>query len=222
MLALGLPQRPAHFWFDRKGSGMTTTHRHPHAPHARRSWAGLDIQTHQRRTTDNYLALRDLAPDLPIIPVIQGRSTSDYLRLVDRYHRLGVSLAPQRLVGIGSVCRRQHTAQIHTIIATLHALGLRLHGFGVKTGGLTRYGPLLTSADSMAWSYAGRHTPGCRPGHRSESNCSTYALAYYHRIHKTTIGDRAAASGEFLRPAGVDEPLQAARSHRRRRTGCRR
>ncbi|MBQ1164408.1 hypothetical protein KBZ21_41190, partial [Streptomyces sp. A73] len=41
------------------------------------------------------------------------------------------------------------------IVATLHSHGLRLHGFGVKTQGLSDYGPSLYSADSMAWSVDG-------------------------------------------------------------------
>ncbi|MGY1934348.1 deazapurine DNA modification protein DpdA family protein [Nocardia gipuzkoensis] len=34
--------------------------------------------------------------------------------------------------------------------------GIRLHGLGVETTGLSRYGALLSSADSMAWSYCAR------------------------------------------------------------------
>lgn len=40
---------------------------------------GLTVGEHQRRTVENFLELRELAPDLPFIPVLQGWSTSDYL-----------------------------------------------------------------------------------------------------------------------------------------------
>lgn len=53
------------------------------------------------------------------------------------------------LVGLGSVCRRQSTAEIGIIAGTLHAMGLKLHGFGVKREGLARYGHCLSSSDSM-------------------------------------------------------------------------
>jgi hypothetical protein len=36
----------------------------------------LSVAEHQRRTVANYAQLRDLAPDLPIIPVVQGWSDS--------------------------------------------------------------------------------------------------------------------------------------------------
>ncbi|MBQ1165928.1 hypothetical protein KBZ21_48900, partial [Streptomyces sp. A73] len=65
-------------------------------------------------------------------------------------------LAAEPIVGLGSVCRRQATSEINEIVATLHSHGLRLHGFGVNTQGLSDYGPSLYSADSMAWSVDGR------------------------------------------------------------------
>src|SRR5262249_55262035 len=46
---------------------------------------GLSVDEHQRLTVENWLALRDLAPDLPIIPVLQGWDVDDYLRCIERY-----------------------------------------------------------------------------------------------------------------------------------------
>jgi hypothetical protein len=153
---------------------------------------GLTVVEHQRRTVDNYLHLRELAPDLPIIPVVQGDTPSAYLRCVDRYHRAGVDLTRARLVGVGSICRRQSTTQVGDILPGLHRLGVtRLHGFGVKTAGLARYGHLLASADSMAWSAEARRRPalpGCR--HRNCANCHRYALTWRHRV--VAITTRAA------------------------------
>jgi hypothetical protein len=71
--------------------------------------------------------------------------------------------------------RRQHTAEVEQIMRTLAARGLRLHGFGVKTTGLARYATVLASADSMAWSFRGRHVPGCSPSHRTE-----FSPSYLH------------------------------------------
>ena len=44
---------------------------------------GLTIPDHQRLTVDNYLTLRYLAADLPIIPVLQGQTLDDYQRCAD-------------------------------------------------------------------------------------------------------------------------------------------
>lgn len=139
---------------------------------------GLSVAKHQARTVENYERLRDMAPDLPFVPVLQGWSLDDYRRCADRYASRGVDLLAEPTVGIGSVCRRQATREIGAVVETLAADGIRLHGFGVKLQGLRAYSQHLASADSMAWSYSGRHRPGCGPSHKSESNCLKYALAW--------------------------------------------
>lgn len=145
----------------------------------------LSVLEHQRRTVENYFHLRDLAPDLPIIPVLQGWTLVDYLTCVDLYDDAGIDLTALPLVGLGSVCRRQSTTEIEQIVTTLAGLGIRLHGFGVKTRGLDRYGHLLTSADSMAWSAEARWLqqplPGCT-GHKNCANCPRYAYQWHQRI----------------------------------------
>jgi hypothetical protein len=78
--------------------------------------------------------------------------------------------------------RSQHTADVEQIMRTLAARGLRLHGFGVKTTGLSRYAEVLSSSDSAAWSLRGRYVPGCTPSHRTESNCLRFALAWHDRL----------------------------------------
>lgn len=137
---------------------------------------GLSVMEHQKRTVVNYLELRSLAPDLPFIPVLQGWELGDYLRCVDMYYAAGVPLAELPTVGIGSVCRRQATDEIGEIVQAMSGLGIQLHGFGVKKQGLRKYSKYLASADSMAWSYGGRHKPGCSPTHKTEANCVPYAL----------------------------------------------
>ena len=140
---------------------------------------GLTVAEHQRQTVANYLLLRQLAPDLPWVPVVQGWTVADYLRCVELYGERGVDLRTLPLVGLGSVCRRQGTEEIAEVVHALWSLGLRLHGFGVKSAGLRRCGKWLTSADSMAWSMEARRgdpLPGCR--HASCANCLRYALMW--------------------------------------------
>jgi hypothetical protein len=145
---------------------------------------GLSVARHQALTVDNYCTLRQLAPGLPVIPVVQGWDLPSYLACVDRYAASGVDLTAAPLVGLGSVCRRQASGEIAAIAAALVRAGLRLHGFGVKLRGLAGYADLLESADSLAWSYAARRRPplpGCR-GHKSCANCPRYALGWRARV----------------------------------------
>jgi hypothetical protein len=146
---------------------------------------GLTIAEHQARTVANYLELRAAAPELPFIPVLQGWTLDDYLACVDRYTAAGVDLAAAPLVGLGSICRRQATSQLTSIATTLASLGLRLHGFGVKTDGLRQAAGAFASADSLAWSATARRQqlrlPGCT-SHRNCANCPRYALAWRTRV----------------------------------------
>jgi len=141
----------------------------------------LSVAEHQRRTVNNFVELRDRAPELPFVPVVQGWTVADYLRCVDLYDRAGVDLRTAPLVGLGSVCRRQSTGEVGAIITALRSAGVaRLHGFGFKILGLAAHGHLLTSADSMAWSLDARRRPplpGCA-GHRNCANCLRFALQW--------------------------------------------
>lgn len=147
------------------------------------SWLGGTVDAHQRWSVDNLLELRTLASDLPFIPVLQGWDDDDYLRHVEMYVDAGVSLFDEPLVGLGSVCRRQATGQIVRIVKMLSALGLRLHGFGVKTAGLAQYANHLVSADSMAWSLAGRRQHPCPQSfNKNCASCWHFALDWHSRI----------------------------------------
>jgi hypothetical protein len=138
---------------------------------------GLSVEEHQRRSIVNYLDLRSLAPDLPIIPVLQGWSIGSYWRHADDYARAGVDLTALPLVGVGTVCRRQNTTTASIILHGLAAAGIRLHGFGLKLQGLRAAADALASADSMAWSYNARRNPPL-PGHAHKNcaNCLEWAL----------------------------------------------
>lgn len=133
---------------------------------------GLSIEEHQRRTVVSYLTLLDLASELPWTPVLQGQTAGQYLDHAEQYARAGIDLLALPIVGIGSVCRRQVTAEIIPIVRAVTRCGIRLHGFGVKRTGLEQIGHLLTSADSMAWSFTARRTPILMDGHMTHKNCA--------------------------------------------------
>ena len=82
---------------------------------------------------------------------------------------------------------------------------LRLHGFGVKLGGIGRFGYALASSDSMAWSYGGRMgKPNLHPEETKKScaNCLVYARRWRDRVL-----------------SAIDRPQQTAFAHRLRDTG---
>jgi hypothetical protein len=147
---------------------------------------GLDEDEHQRRTVENFCTLRALAPDLPIIPVLQGWCVGSHTRCVGMYKRAGIDLRREPIVGVGTVCRRQGTLSISAEIVSLARMGLRLHVFGFKTRGLlsgagTPFAMVdhVASADSLAWSFDGRRAPPL-PGHTHKNcaNCLEYALRW--------------------------------------------
>jgi len=68
-------------------------------------------------------------------------------------------------------------------MATLHDIGARLHAFGMSVGGLQLAAGYLTSADSMAWSFAARKQPPLPEcGHAHCNNCLRYALRWRRKI----------------------------------------
>jgi hypothetical protein len=129
---------------------------------------GLSVLQHQNRTVKNFVALRARLGDL-VVPVLQGWKMTDYWRCEQMYADAGVKLADERTVAVGSVCRRQNTDEAATIMETLATGGLRLHGFGFKKQGIVRCASSLTSADSMAWSLAGRKRPNDSHEHIARS-----------------------------------------------------
>jgi hypothetical protein len=165
------------------------------------------VRIHQRLTVDNYLQLLELAPEIPWMPVLQGATPASYIECADQYAAAGVDLGAEPIVNLGSVCRRQATNEIGAIVSTFADRGWLLHGLGVKSAGITKYGHLLASADSLAWSTGARRAPrpaGCT--HRAErcQNCPRYALRW-----------RAPVSAPCR--AGVSSPYwEAAPQHRQR------
>lgn len=131
---------------------------------------GLAIEDHQRLTVERYDALllawenervaRGVSPEQwpPVMPVLQGFAPADYLRHIAMY---GERLKPGMWVGIGSVCKRQGNVRvIEDLLIQIVAArpDLRFHGFGVKLTALRSLVVriLLSTADSMAWSFSAR------------------------------------------------------------------
>jgi hypothetical protein len=156
-----------------------------------RERTGYTVADHQRLTVHNLLDLRDLAPELPIVPVLQGWHRDDYLRHVDQYAAAGIDVTAEPLVGLGTVCRRQDTTEGYAIVSALASAGINLHGFGVKLTGLARYGQLLASADSLAWSYNARRNPPlpeCRHDHCA--SCPLWAAQWRAKVMRILAEDR--------------------------------
>lgn len=167
---------------------------------------GLDVAEHQRRTVENFIELRSIAPDLPIIPVLQGWQPDEYERCAEMFTAAGVDLAAEPVVGIGSVCRRtvsDHRVAERSIRRIAPHVG-PLHGFGVSLDGLDLYGDALGSSDSLAWSFWARHDsthildcdrPLSKHGRPySFANCPGCALAYRREVL------RRAEAGTFGHP----------------------
>lgn len=166
---------------------------------------GFGVAEHQRRTVDSYMELLDLAPEVPWAPVLQGWEPEDYFRHLDLYAARGFNLVDLPVVGVGSVCRRQHTAEAEDFIRRLAGMGLRLHGFGFKVQGLQRAHDVLASSDSLAWSFQARRSPplpGCS-GHKNCANCAVFALRWLANLHRQLAAARGAARQMSLFPRGV-------------------
>lgn len=152
----------------------------------------LTVLDHQHATVANFAELQRIwaqddtvNPESPFMPTLQGQTVRDYLRCWDIYADAGIDLSTFPLVGVGSVCRRQNSDEIRDILLALRDRDpeIPLHGYGVKSLGLKRYGELLCSADSLAWSYNARRNPrlaGCN--HTRCSNCLKWALRWRRNI----------------------------------------
>ena len=148
---------------------------------------GLSVPDHQRRTIDNFIELKSIAPDVPWIPVLQGWTFEQYQWHADDYASRGIDLRREPLVGIGTVCRRQATMRASLIMNWLQSGDIRLHGFGFKTQGLISACQYLVSADSLAWSFDARRVKkeyACPWGHKHKKcvSCIDYALDWRARL----------------------------------------
>lgn len=157
---------------------------------------GKTVQEHQELTVANFLRLRELAPEVRWLPVIQGQTLAQYLAHVELYAAAGVYLPSFERVGVGSVCRRQSSDEICEILRELAARGLRCHGFGVKTAGLEKAAAYLASADSLAWSLGARKRfPGAQ---------NSQAVAEEYRARMCSI-DGVKPALDFAFHLGVED-----------------
>lgn len=156
---------------------------------------GSTVRDHQMRTIESLDNLRAYAPWIPWTPVLQGWQPDDYEAHAQMYRSAGYDLSREPIVGVGSVCRRQATSEGEAVFRRVASLGLRIHAFGVKSDGLKRYGQLLASADSMAWSYVARRRKikldGCI-GHENCANCIRFAMKWRNDLVESTCSEAAA------------------------------
>lgn len=145
---------------------------------------GHCVAEHQHFTLYNFIELRERLGSL-VIPVLQGWTMGDYLDHVEMYAKAGIDLTKERLVGIGSICRRQATIRASVIFNWLYLDGIPLHAFGLKLGGLEYSHPHIKSADSLAWSFDARRArslPEC--SHRNCANCLRYAQEWRRKAER--------------------------------------
>lgn len=151
---------------------------------------GKTVREHQALTIRSLIDLRSLAPQVVWIPVVQGWTVAEYADHVSMYRDAGFDLTTERLVGVGSVCRRQATTEARSIFTKMADLGLRTHAFGVKRDGLRMFGDRCASADSMAWSFVARRRPirlsGC--AHKTCANCYRWAMLWRERLLEQVHG----------------------------------
>lgn len=153
---------------------------------------GLTVAEHLARTVENFVELRARAPEVPWLPTLQGWTRGDYIDCLELYERAGVDLRRERLVGVGTMCRRESTTSAGMILRWLADEGLVLHGFGFKKEGVRQHGDVLFSSDSLAWSDHARHEPpleghnkpgpGRPQGHARCNNCPDFALEWYSEL----------------------------------------
>jgi hypothetical protein len=111
--------------------------------------------------------VRMLAP----LPVLQGLDVDDYLRsyelMLDAFDRYSAFIAPPRLVGLGSVCRRNAAGDTAGVVAIVEAVtryfprgAAALHLFGVKSSVMSALAghPFVHSFDSCAWDMQARRS----------------------------------------------------------------
>lgn len=151
---------------------------------------GLTVADHQRLTIERYDELKaelarlfDGNPPFPIMPVLQGFRPEEY---ADHVRAYGDRLEPGAWVGVGSVCKRngspEDVAEVLEAIAALRP-DLRLHGFGLKVTALQHpiVHRLLSTADSLAWSYAARRQGRDRHSWREAAAFAERVTALFDR-----------------------------------------
>ncbi|WP_369825681.1 hypothetical protein [Novosphingobium sp. HII-3] len=134
-----------------------------------------------------------------LMPVLQGRTPEDYERCADA---LAWSVLPGRIVGVGSMCRREIRGSEGLIAVVEHldrilSAGVRLHCFGVKGSALPFLRPFerrIASIDSQAYGIAARQDALRRGVPKTD------ALVAQHMTRWFLKQRRAACAAERLLP----------------------
>jgi hypothetical protein len=144
------------------------------------------IEQHQELTVNNYIDLSNGEVKTKIVPVLQGWTYSDYMNHLEMYQKRGIDLTSEKLVGLGSVCRRASLKEIRLLISDLYDIGIKLHCYGVKKDGVPLFGEIIESADSLAWSYDARWSKKnlCGTEHPSThcTQCRIWACKWADKI----------------------------------------
>lgn len=147
---------------------------------------GLSVTIHQQRTINSLLTLRELAPEVSWLPILQGWDVQSYLTHIRMYEQHGIRLKRETLVGVGSLASRQRSDEMVLVLDMLKEEGIKTHAFGLSSSGLRRVKGLIESADSMVWSFIARRRRiklgNCGDGHIVCNNCLRYALAWRRQV----------------------------------------
>ncbi|OJJ13863.1 hypothetical protein BI308_25500 [Roseofilum reptotaenium AO1-A] len=167
---------------------------------------GLSVSKHQALTIERYDKLTGFDLPVPVMPVLQGYQSADYLVHLQQY---GDRLSLGQWVGVGSVCKRNGSPdEIANILRGIKLLrpDLKLHGFGLKAIALesAEIRKLLHSCDSMAWSYPTRFSPGKDSVQNRQELAFDYQKGMSDRIngiHQRTVPQTAGAgNGQGRKP----------------------
>lgn len=137
----------------------------------------------------NLVQLREMAPDLPFIPVLQGFTLGEYVHGFDQYATACIDLAAEPIVMLGSVCRREATTEIHAIVTTPHARGItQLHASAsspLASASTVTCPPRPIPSPGPSTPAATGVRPRGAPDTANTKNCASrlpYALAWRRRI----------------------------------------
>jgi len=120
------------------------------------------VSDHLNRTVRAHVSLLDEYEDRSLasepMAVIQGWEVADYVRHIDMLRDAGVLT---RVVGVGSVCRRNATGDILEVLNAVSrelSGNTRMHAFGVRLDVLREeYPRKLTSVDTHSYDYRARY-----------------------------------------------------------------
>jgi len=154
----------------------------------------------------------DLGIEDRLMPVIQGSLPEDYLRC---YDSLSSTIGDERIVGVGSMCRRQTTGE-DGIVAVVEALhrelppGVRLHLFGLKSDAAEAVADLdgrIASIDSQAYGVTARRQANERrreePGFSKSNAFVAGIMAQWYRgqTRRMAAPRRQVQQGGFAFPS---------------------